>query len=202
VFYKIFLVAVFSVVSLAAYSQESVLFEACKALVEAERRAACFEELVKKGASTSLPTKFAAASKALIKIQSGVSVGVSQGDYSRLLQDLVAEVAIAKEQLKTEHDAAVFSQFAVVIETYRDGVDFWEKFNKFMSLAGNARLYNGAIPLYEIPYFENKYSFQSVGLGWGKAIRAALKPSVLQAIWNIAQNDATKLAEIIAKKAD
>jgi hypothetical protein len=188
----------------SSLSYSSVLIEACKAITDAERRAACFEELAKRTQDPAKPMKFQDARKSLTRIQSGISVGgLSYAEYSRLLQELVTEVTTTKPDVKTTEEKAVYEKFTKIIEIHEDAVDFLADWHRFFSIGRNASLYGSVIPIAEIrrpDYLQRAYSPSTVGIGLGGTIKAVSRSEMLRSIWRMAAREENELNELLDKK--
>lgn len=184
-------VVVFWVAAVAAtlpVMAQPALVEGCKALADAERRAACFEELLQQRQATQPTDPLDAMRREGQAVMSSTDVGISLVQYQAALQRLATEIDLAKGKAVTDTAKSEVAAYESALEAFSDAAKFWAAWISFYARRDNGVSYGGGLPLRmtNMEWVASKYGLSTVAadlLGFHRG----LPKSTVQELWRVAK---------------
>lgn len=165
---------------------QQALVEGCKALADAEKRAACFEALLQQRPAPQAPHVLEAMRREGQAVMSATNVGISLVQLQQALQRLATEIDLAKGKAESDGDRAEVEAYVSALDAYRDSATFWSAWISFYSQRGNSSSYAGGLPLRlaNVEWLASKYGFGTVNADLLGIFRG-LPKSTVQQLWGI-----------------
>ena len=116
-----------SALYVSAYSQSSVLLEACNSIQVPEKRLLCLKELMKASGGATAPedTSVSALKDAFASIEGAVSSGLNYSRYQDIALESAKSLSVFKSKNKTASVQALAS-LDLAVKAYQDGVVVWQ----------------------------------------------------------------------------
>lgn len=70
--------------------------------------------------------KFENVNRATKSIEGAIKVGVNYQKFSELLQNMATEIAITKDQIKTEEEKGLLNNYDSILEIYQESALVWQ----------------------------------------------------------------------------
>jgi hypothetical protein len=134
---------------------QTALFDACKALLDANKRAECFEELAKRSVAVEpSPVDLTSEiSRSVMAIQSARGSNLTRA----VLADLVRRANLSVDEYLAKNpaiSAVTRNRFETMKTSYADSLRLIEQWDAFYSRRGNAQSYGFGVP------------YEMAGMGW------------------------------------